>query len=209
MTRKTKKVLIISSSILCGSAVILGSYFGAIAAVRYKNYIKPNLPREYEKEEYKFSTTVYDLNEQAKQYFKLNENIIRATKNQDIKKDDALYKFVFNHKYRTCGHSLNTKEYINTFLKVNKKLYDDIFKNINFNWLPQLSEYYMSENIMQSWKHLHNEFKNNILNIVRQLTKNIRISLNIDFNTKKGYLKIENESKMTNIEVKFNVNMEK
>ena len=55
MTNKSKKALKISLGIIIPTTVIFSSYFGAIACIRYNNYVKPNLPQKYETNEYQFN----------------------------------------------------------------------------------------------------------------------------------------------------------
>ena len=80
MTNKSKKALKISLGIIIPTTVIFSSYFGAIACIRYNNYVKPNLPKKYETNEYKFNSKIYELNEQARKYFSMGQNIIESKK---------------------------------------------------------------------------------------------------------------------------------
>ncbi len=208
MTNKSKKALKISLGILIPTTVIFGSYFGAIACIRYNNYVKPNLPKKYETSEYKFNSKVYDLNEQARKYFSMGQNIIESKKRDDILSENNAnqYKFLFNRRFANCQDF----NYVIPYLNFNDKLFDDIFKT-----LIDYRRFGMTNNVIFNNKRARSIvteriFENDVLKITKKhrLSGTI-ISLQIDFKTKKGEISIISEKNATNINVKFNIYFQK
>ncbi len=209
MTNKSKKALKISLGIIIPTTVIFSSYFGAIACIRYNNYIKPNLPQKYETDEYKFNSKVYDLNEQARKYFSMGQNIVESKKKDDIlseKNNANQYKFLFNRKFVNCKNF----NYLIPYLNFNDKLFNDVFKSLIDH--PRLD---MTNNVISDNKRFRSivterNFENDVLKITKKdrLLGTI-ISLQIDFKTKKGEISIINEKNATNINAKFNIYFQK
>lgn len=209
MTNKSKKALKISLGIIIPTTVIFSSYFGAIACIRYNNYVKPNLPKKYETSEYQFNSKVYDLNEQAKKYFSMGQNIIESKKRDDIlseKNNANQYKFLFNKKFANCKDF----NYVIPYLNFNDKLFNDFFKTLIDH--PRLD---MTNNVISDNKRFRSivterNFENDVLKITKKdrLLGTI-ISLQIDFKTKKGEISIINEKNATNINAKFNIYFQK
>lgn len=209
MTNKSKKALKISLGIIIPTTVIFSSYFGAIACIRYNNYVKPNLPQKYETSEYQFNSKIYDLNEQARKYFSMGENIIEAKKRDEIlseKNNANQYKFLFNRRFANCKDF----NYVIPYLNFNDKLFDDIFKT-----LIDYRRFGMTNNVIFNNKRSRSIvteriFENNVLKIAKKhrLSGTI-ISLQIDFKTKKGEISIVNEKNATNINAKFNIYFQK
>ena len=209
MTNKSKKALKISLGIIIPTTVIFSSYFGAIACIRYNNYVKPNLPQKYETSEYKFNSKVYDLNEQARKYFSMGQNIIESKKRDDIlseKNNANEYKFLFNRRFANCQDF----NYVIPYLNFNDKLFDDIFKT-----LIDYRKFGMTNNVIFNNKRSRSIVTERIFeNHVLKITKKHRlsgaiISLQIDFKTKKGEISIVNEKNATNINAKFNIYFQK
>ena len=204
MTNKSKKALKISLGIIIPTTVIFSSYFGAIACIRYNNF-KPNLPQKYETSEYKFNSKVYDLNEQARKYFSMGQNIIESKKKDYIlseKNNANQYKFLFNRKFVNCKNF----NYLIPYLNFNDKLFNDIFKT-----LIDYRRFGMTNNVISNNKRSRSiitekNFENDVLKITKKdrLSGTI-ISLQIDFKTKKGEISIVSEKNTTNINVKFNI----
>lgn len=209
MTNKSKKALKISLGVIIPTTLIFSSYFGAIACIRYNNYVKPNLPQKYETNEYKFNSKVYDLNEQARKYFSMGQNIIESKKRDDIlseKNNANQYKFLFNRKFVNCKNF----NYLIPYLNFNDKLFDDFFKT-----LIDYRRFGMTNNVISNHKRSRSIvteriFENDVLKITKKhrLSGTI-ISLQIDFKTKKGEISIVSEKKSTNINVKFNIYFQK
>lgn len=209
MTNKSKKALKISLGIIIPTVAVFSSYFGAIACIRYNNYIKPNLPQKYETNEYKFNSKVYDLNEQARKYFSMGQNIIESKKRDDIlseKNNANQYKFLFNRKFTNCKDF----NYVIPYLNFNDKLFNDFFKTLIDH--PRLD---MTNNVISDNKRFRSivterNFENDVLKITKKdrLLGTI-ISLQIDFKTKKGEISIINEKNATNINAKFNIYFQK
>jgi lipoprotein len=209
MTNKSKKALKISLGIIIPTTIIFSSYFGAIACIRYNNYIKPNLPKKYETSEYQFNSKVYDLNEQARKYFSMGQNIIEAKKRDEIlseKNNANQYKFLFNRRFANCKDF----NYVIPYLNFNDKLFDDIFKT-----LIDYRRFGMTNNVIFNNKRARSIvteriFENDVLKITKKhrLSGTI-ISLQIDFKTKKGEISIISEKNATNINVKFNIYFQK
>ncbi len=209
MTNKSKKALKISLGIIIPTTVIFSSYFGAIACIRYNNYVKPNLPKKYETSEYQFNSKVYDLNEQAKKYFSMGQNIIESKKRDDIlseKNNANQYKFLFNRRFANCQDF----NYVIPYLNFNDKLFDDVFKSLIDH--PRLD---MTNNVISDNKRFRSivterNFENDVLKITKKdrLSGTI-ISLQIDFKTKKGEISIVSEKNATNINAKFNIYFQK
>ncbi len=185
MTNKSKKALKISLGIIIPTTIIFSSYFGAIACIRYNNYVKPNLPQKYETDEYKFNSKVYDLNEQARKYFSMGQNIVESKKKDDIlseKNNANQYKFLFNRKFVNCKNF----NYLIPYLNFNDKLFNDVFKSLIDH--PRLD---MTNNVISNNKRSRSIVTERIFeNDVLQITKKDRllgtiISLQIDFKTKK------------------------
>lgn len=205
MRNKSKKALKISLGIIIPTTVIFSSYFGAIACIRYNNYVKPNLPQKYETSEYKFNSKVYDLNEQARKYFSMGQNIIESKKRDDIlseKNNANEYKFLFNRRFANCQDF----NYVIPYLNFNDKLFNDIFKT-----LIDYRRFGMTNNVISNNKRSRSiitekNFENDVLKITKKdrLSGTI-ISLQIDFKTKKGEISIVSEKNTTNINVKFNI----
>ena len=209
MTNKSKKALKISLGIIIPTTVIFSSYFCAIACIRYNNYVKPNLPQKYETSEYKFNSKVYDLNEQARKYFSMGQNIIESKKRDDIlseKNNANEYKFLFNRRFANCQDF----NYVIPYLNFNDKLFDDIFKT-----LIDYRKFGMTNNVIFNNKRSRSIVTERIFeNHVLKITKKHRlsgaiISLQIDFKTKKGEISIVNEKNATNINAKFNIYFQK
>lgn len=209
MTNKSKKALKISLGVIIPTTLIFSSYFGAIACIRYNNYVKPNLPQKYETNEYKFNSKVYDLNEQARKYFSMGQNIIESKKRDDIlseKNNANQYKFLFNRRFANCKDF----NYVIPYLNFNDKLFDDFFKT-----LIDYRRFGMTNNVISNNKRSRSivtekNFENDVLKITKKhrLSGTI-ISLQIDFKTKKGEISIVSEKKSTNINVKFNIYFQK
>lgn len=209
MTNKSKKALKISLGIIIPTTVIFSSYFGAIACIRYNNYVKPNLPQKYETSEYKFNSKVYDLNEQARKYFSMGQNIIESKKRDDIlseKNNSNQYKFLFNRRFANCQDF----NYLIPYLNFNDKLFNDVFKSLIDH--PRLD---MTNNVISDNKRFRSivterNFENDVLKITKKdrLLGTI-ISLQIDFKTKKGEISIINNKNATNINAKFNIYFQK
>lgn len=209
MTNKSKKALKISLGIIIPTTVIFSSYFGTIACIRYNNYVKPNLPKKYETSEYQFNSKVYDLNEQARKYFSMGQNIIEAKKRDEIlseKNNANQYKFLFNRRFANCKDF----NYVIPYLNFNDKLFDDIFKT-----LIDYRRFGMTNNVIFNNKRSRSIvteriFENDVLKITKKhrLSGTI-ISLQIDFKTKKGEISIISEKNATNINVKFNIYFQK
>lgn len=209
MTNKSKKALKISLGIIIPTTVIFSSYFGTIACIRYNNYVKPNLPKKYETSEYQFNSKVYDLNEQARKYFSMGQNIIEAKKRDEIlseKNNANQYKFLFNRRFANCKDF----NYVIPYLNFNDKLFDDIFKT-----LIDYRRFGMTNNVIFNNKRARSIvteriFENDVLKITKKhrLSGTI-ISLQIDFKTKKGEISIISEKNATNINVKFNIYFQK
>lgn len=209
MTNKSKKALKISLGIIIPTTIIFSSYFGAIACIRYNNYVKPNLPKKYETSEYQFNSKVYDLNEQAKKYFSMGQNIIESKKRDDIlseKNNANQYKFLFNRRFANCQNF----NYVIPYLNFNDKLFDDIFKT-----LIDYQRFGMTNNVISNNKRPRSIVTKRIFeNDVLKITKKDRllgtiISLQIDFKIKKGEISIVNEKNATNINAKFNIYFQK
>lgn len=209
MTNKSKKALRISLGIIIPTVVVFSSYFGAIACIRYNNYIKPNLPQKYETDEYKFNSKVYDLNEQARKYFSMGQNIVESKKKDDIlreKNNANQYKLLFNRKFVNCKNF----NYLIPYLNFNDKLFNDVFKSLIDH--PRLD---MTNNVISDNKRFRSivterNFENDVLKITKKdrLLGTI-ISLQIDFKTKKGEISIINNKNATNINAKFNIYFQK
>ena len=212
MTNKSKKALKISLGIIIPTTVIFSSYFGAIACIRYENYIKPNLPKKYETSEYQFNSKVYDLNEQARKYFSMGQNIIESKKRDDIlseKNNVNQYKFLFNRRFVNCKDF----NYVIPYLNFNDKLFNDFFKSlIDYPGYPRFG---MTNNVISNNKRSRSIVTERIFeNDVLKITKKDRllgtiISLQIDFKTKKGEISIIREKNATNINAKFNIYFQK
>lgn len=209
MTNKSKKALKISLGIIIPTTVIFGSYFGAIACIRYNNYVKPNLPKKYETNEYKFNSKIYELNEQARKYFSMGQNIIESKKRDDIlseKNNANQYKFLFNRRFANCQDF----NYVMPYLNFNDKLFNDYFKT-----LIDYRRFDMTNNVISNNKRSRSivtekNFENDVLKITKKdrLSGTI-ISLQIDFKTKKGEISIVSEKNATNINAKFNIYFQK
>lgn len=209
MTNKSKKALKISLGIIIPTVAVFSSYFGAIACIRYNNYVKPNLPQKYETNEYKFNSKVYDLNEQARKYFSMGQNIIESKKRDDIlseKNNANQYKFLFNRRFANCKDF----NYVIPYLNFNDKLFDDFFKT-----LIDYRRFGMTNNVISNHKRSRSIvteriFENDVLKITKKhrLSGTI-ISLQIDFKTKKGEISIVSEKNATNINAKFNIYFQK
>lgn len=209
MTNKSKKALKISLGIIIPTTVIFSSYFGTIACIRYNNYVKPNLPKKYETSEYQFNSKVYDLNEQARKYFSMGQNIIEAKKRDEIlseKNNANQYKFLFNRRFANCKDF----NYVIPYLNFNDKLFDDIFKT-----LIDYRRFDMTNNVISNNKRSRSIvteriFENDVLKITKKhILSGTIISLQIDFKTKKGEISIVSEKNATNINVKFNIYFQK
>lgn len=209
MTNKSKKALKISLGIIIPTTIIFSSYFGAIACVRYNNYVKPNLPQKYETNEYKFNSKIYELNEQARKYFSMGQNIIESKKRDDIlseKNNANQYKFLFNRRFANCQDF----NYVIPYLNFNDKLFNDYFKS-----LIDYPRFDMTNNVISNNKRSRSIvaeriFENDVLKITKKdrLSGTI-ISLQIDFKTKKGEISIVSEKNATNINAKFNIYFQK
>lgn len=210
MTNKSKKALKISLGIIIPTTVIFSSYFGAIACIRYNNYVKPNLPQKYETSQYQFNSKVYDLNEQARKYFSMGQNIIESKKRDDIlseKNNANQYKFLFNRRFANCQDF----NYVIPYLNFNDKLFDDIFKNLlNNKKLNIFNNVIFTSNKRNLGVATTRDFKNDFLTISKkEIYKDINISLIVDFKAKKGELTIKNKNKTIDINVKFNIYFQK
>ena len=209
MTNKSKKALKISLGIIIPTTIIFSSYFGAIACIRYNNYVKPNLPQKYETSEYQFNSKVCDLNEQARKYFSMGQNIIESKKRDDVlseKNNANQYKFLFNRRFANCKDF----NYVIPYLNFDNKLFDDFFKT-----LIDYRRFGMTNNVISNNKRSRSIvtekiFENDVLKITKKhrLSGTI-ISLQIDFKTKKGEISIVSEKNATNINVKFNIYFQK
>ena len=209
MTNKSKKALKISLGIIIPTTVIFSSYFGAIACIRYNNYVKPNLPKKYETSEYQFNSKVYDLNEQAKKYFSMGQNIIESKKRDDIlseKNNANQYKFLFNRRFANCQDF----NYVIPYLNFNDKLFDDIFKTLIDYQIFGMTNNVISNNKRPRSIVTKRIFENDVLKITKKdrLSGTI-ISLQIDFKTKKGEISIVSEKNAININAKFNIYFQK
>ena len=206
MTIRTKKVLKIALGITLPTTLIFASYFGAIAAVRYNRFVKPNLPQKYETNEYKFNSKIYELNEEAKKYFSIDQNIIQSREKDSIlneKNNVNEYKFMFDRKFVNCKNF----NYVVPYLNFNDKLFNDIFKDL-LNKNRKLSIF---NNVISTINKRNSsvittvDFKNDFLTISKEINRDIEISLNVNFKTNKGELTITNKSKTINVNAKFNV----
>ena len=165
--------------------------------------------KKYETNEYKFNSRIYELNEQARKYFSMGQNIIESKKRDDIlseKNNANQYKFLFNRRFANCKDF----NYVIPYLNFNDKLFDNFFKT-----LIDYRRFDMTNNVISNHKRSRSIvteriFENDVLKITKKhrLSGTI-ISLQIDFKTKKGEISIVSEKNATNINAKFNIYFQK